>query len=92
MSLDIQNLRDALTDTLHTLADDQDEHARAAIRTGDTQKETAHRGAAIGLRMAAGVVSEKLTSESAAKRTSSLHGVASSMIAATFFSRPANSV
>lgn len=61
----MQNLRDDLTDHLHALADDQDAQARSALRGGDLQKVNAHRGAAIGLRMAAAAVSVELSRDSA---------------------------
>ncbi|MCZ7640317.1 MAG: hypothetical protein M5U12_32215 [Verrucomicrobia bacterium] len=61
MSLEMQNLRDDLTDHLHALADEQDAHARSALQAGDLQKGIAHRGAAVGLRMAAATVSENLS-------------------------------
>ncbi len=64
MSLELQNLRDDLTDRLHALADEQDAQARSALQAGDLQKGLAHRGAAVGLRMAAAAVSENLSRDS----------------------------
>lgn len=63
----MQNLRDGLTDRLHALADEQDEHARVALRAGNLQQGAAHRGAAIGLRMAAAAVSENLSHDANAQ-------------------------
>ena len=60
MSEEALNLRDALTDALLALADGQDQQARGSMSKGDVQGETAHRAAAVGLRMAAGMVSEEL--------------------------------
>ncbi|MBE7500669.1 MAG: hypothetical protein HS113_10255 [Verrucomicrobiales bacterium] len=61
----MQNLRDDLTDHLHALADEQDAQARAALQAGNLQKGIAHRGAAVGLRMAAAAVSENLSRDPA---------------------------
>lgn len=63
MNPDLQAVRDTLIEHIHDLADEQDENARSAMRRSDLQRETAHRGAAIGLRMAAGLVSANLSQD-----------------------------
>jgi hypothetical protein len=50
-----------MIDLLHQLADGQDDQARQSAARGDLRAETAHRGAAVGLRMAAAVVSERFS-------------------------------
>ena len=86
MNQEMHDLRDALIDRLHGLADDQDQHARWAIRERDLQKETAHRAAAIGLRMAAGVVSANLSPDPVAQSLSSLPGEPGALVPSTLVS------
>jgi len=74
MNHEIQDLRDALIERLHGLADDQDQRARSAMQECNLRRESAHRGAAVGLRMAAGVVSENLSLDPAARSLGSLPG------------------
>jgi hypothetical protein len=88
MNQEMHDLRDALIDRLHGLADDQDQHARWAIRERDLQKETAHRAAAIGLRMAAGVVSAGLSPDPAASSLALPRGEPGARFATTLARRP----
>ena len=83
MNHEMQDLRDALIERLHGLADDQDQRARSAMRESDLQRESAHRGAAVGLRMAAGVVSANLSLDPAARLLSSLPGESGALVATT---------
>ena len=85
MSQEMLNLRDALIDHLHGLADEQDQRARSAIQECDLQKESAHRGAAIGLRMAAGVVSANLSPDPVAQSLPSLGGEPGALFATPSF-------
>lgn len=87
MNQEMQNLRDALVEHLHELADEQDQHARSAIQESDLQRETAHRGAAIGLRMAAAAVSANLGPDPVRRSPGSLRGEPDSLIGAGFVPR-----
>ncbi len=67
---DLQSTRDGTIDILHQLADGQDDQARQAAARRDPRAETAHRGAAVGLRMAAAVVSERFSLDQPGRRES----------------------